>query len=295
MATFWHCPSLSHSDKDNCFKWAWGYWLLPCYRRANDRVVASLEMTLESATIRHPLSAMTLLPTSAIWLCACCSPANMRLHNSGPLRRSPDVAWCCADYHTGQPKKCFWRSGDDYDFVLQSHWWISTAATRTLQSDAAAAHTSSLTLWAHSVLCKRAAVWWHGLFSTFQCSRVLCFYFFNLCQHFSFRICLCELLFLLFSFYIFFLPAQLVFKLSLLHCFVLIFLIMVGKKQNCCTKKPKCFSLFPEYYWIKSTHFLIFPQQLANTYFVFKCVYSLCIVLNITCSSEGSGTRNPII
>lgn len=45
---------LSLSDEDNCFKLALGYWLLKFNRRANDRVVACLEMTLESAKIRHP-------------------------------------------------------------------------------------------------------------------------------------------------------------------------------------------------------------------------------------------------
>lgn len=60
---------ISHSDKDNWFKLALGYWLLRFNRRANDKVVACLEMTLQSATIRHPFTAITLL-TSVVWHCA---------------------------------------------------------------------------------------------------------------------------------------------------------------------------------------------------------------------------------
>lgn len=47
--------SLSHSDKDNCFKLARGYWLLKMNRRAKQQEWwHSLKMTLQSANIKHP-------------------------------------------------------------------------------------------------------------------------------------------------------------------------------------------------------------------------------------------------
>lgn len=113
----------SHSKKDKCFKLAWGYWLLKFTRRANDKVVACLEMTLQSAGIRHPLSVMTLLTTSVVWHCACCSQPNRSLHNLVPLKGSPDVAWCWAEYHMDHPKNCF---GNSVDFS----WNLSFNATR---------------------------------------------------------------------------------------------------------------------------------------------------------------------
>lgn len=109
----WHLTLFySHSDKDNCSKLALGYWLLKFNRRANDKVVACLEMTLQSAKIRHTLTVVTLLTTSVVWHCASCSQLSMRLHNSVPLRRkrSPDVARCRADNHMVQPERCFGTS-----------------------------------------------------------------------------------------------------------------------------------------------------------------------------------------
>lgn len=50
---------------------------------------------------------------SSVWHCAGCSLPNMRLHNIFFHRISPDVVWCCADYHMDLPKKCFGISVDD--------------------------------------------------------------------------------------------------------------------------------------------------------------------------------------
>lgn len=77
----------------DCFKFVFGYWLVEFNRRANDKVVACLEMTLQSAKIIQPLIVMTFLTTSAVWHCAFCTPAHMRLCSFSPHTRSPDGVW----------------------------------------------------------------------------------------------------------------------------------------------------------------------------------------------------------
>lgn len=165
---------LSHSDKDNCIKLAPWYWLFKFNRRTNDRVVACLEMTLQSTNIRHPLTVMTLLTTSVVWHCACCSQSS-RLDNCVLVSGGPDVPWCCAEYHMDRLKKCD-GSNIAYTNIL------SFSATRgSVQLRQGLGNLMQMLLehcLSSQCLCVRTFLLWeqpygNSLFSTFEC----CSYF----------------------------------------------------------------------------------------------------------------------